>query len=874
MPPASTSLPKPADLRWAGDDDMALRNTVLTSTIAIAVAGAIASPAYAQTARRYDLPAQDLGAALKVFAAVSGQEVVAATAVVAGKQSSPVHGNYRPDQAMAILLAKSGLRAKLIDGAYVIRPIADADASPTVESTEIVVTGTRIRGLAATSPVITLRADTLRDEGNTNLGEAVRRIPQSFGGGQNPGIGNNVPSASGVDVGGGSSINLRGLGSDATLTLLDGRRLAFSASAQSIDVSAIPFGALDRIEIVPDGASAIYGSDAVAGVANIILLRKFSGLEIGARLGAATDGGDFQQQYFSTGGLNWSGGSLVAAYDYGSNTAINAADRSYAAQRRPGLTLFPAMHHHSASIVADQKLTDTLTFSLDALFNIRWSAATFPTVDSGDLSQGRATFSSRDRSFAIAPSLKLALQGDWRLVLSGDLGRERVTYGQIECVVDACGSTGSGIYRNSTESAELGADGPLVHLPGGAAKVAIGLGYRNVGFERFADNGAAVNTRHRQDSYFAYGELALPLIAPSQAIPLVNRLNVTAAVRYERYPGIGGVATPKFGVIYAPSPDFDLKGSWGKSFRAPTLYQQYQPRTVVVFPPRFLGGSGYPATAGALLVIGGNPALKPERATTWSATLAVHPRSLEGARFEVSYFDVSYRDRIVAPISFLSQSLSSPLFASQITPNPSAAAQAAVIASAQTFLNITGVPYDPANVVAIVDNGSVNAGQQKAHGFDFLAEYRSRVGGDGTITASLDVAYLVSSQQLSSSQPTIPLAGRLFSPPHWRGQGNVSWSNGPLTLAATVDYTGGVDDSRTTPFVSINGMTVFGLTARYRTPRGRSALAGLEFSASLQNLFNSKPSPIDTSAPDATPYDSTNYSPVGRMVSLGISKRF
>src|SRR5690606_24972550 len=134
-----------------------------------------------------------------------------------------------------------------------------------------------------------------------------------------------------------SSVNLRGLGSDATLTLLNGRRLAYTAVKQSVDVSAIPIGAIQRIEIVPDGASAIYGSDAVAGVVNVILRRNYDGIETSARLAAATDGGDFQQDYGALAGTTWSNGGVMAAYQYGSNTAIRAEDRSYARSRSPGL---------------------------------------------------------------------------------------------------------------------------------------------------------------------------------------------------------------------------------------------------------------------------------------------------------------------------------------------------------------------------------------------------------------------------------------------------------------------------------------------------------------------------------------------------------
>src|SRR3546814_7244043 len=108
----------------------------------------------------------------------------------------------------------------------------------------------------------------------------------------------------------------------------------------------------------------------------------------------------------------------------------------------------------------------------------------------------------------------------------------------------------------------------------------------------------------------------------------VDRRNVSGAVRYEDYPGIGEVATPKFGLIYAPNTTFEIKASWGTSFRAPSLRQEYQPKGVILFRPGTLGGSGFPAGSAVALVQGGNLDLKPERATNWSATLAIHPPSL------------------------------------------------------------------------------------------------------------------------------------------------------------------------------------------------------------------------------------------------------
>src|SRR3546814_15829449 len=95
---------------------------------------------------------------------------------------------------------------------------------------------------------------------------------------QNPGVALGSGSIANQNINSGSALNLRGLGPDATLTLLNGRRLSYSGFVNAVDVSVVPIAALDRIEVIADGASAIYGSDAVAGVANIITKRDFDGV--------------------------------------------------------------------------------------------------------------------------------------------------------------------------------------------------------------------------------------------------------------------------------------------------------------------------------------------------------------------------------------------------------------------------------------------------------------------------------------------------------------------------------------------------------------------------------------------------------------------
>lgn len=845
--------------------------SISTSTTALILGSTIASATEVER-HSYHLPSQPLAASLRTVAIASGRSIVAPADLVKGKRAPALDGNFTPEDAIAALLAGSGLRQRAVGTGLIIeRETAAQDASAEANGSDIVVTGSRIRGAPVASPVIRLDQKDMRDAGQTSVAEVARNIPQNFGGGQNPGVGANVPSASGINVGSASTINLRGLGSDATLTLLNGHRLAYNGSRQGIDVSAIPLGMVDRIEIVADGASALYGSDAVAGVANIILKRDYDGLETRANIGGSTDGGDFQQQYSAVAGRRWASGGLIAAYEFARNSDILSNDRSYAASR-PGVTIYPALRRHAGALAGHQALTDGLEFTVDALFNKRWSTSGFPLNAAGDLAVSRTEQSSTSRSLAVAPSLKLDL-GAWRLSLSGVYGEEKVQLHSNSFAGSVQTSTAFVCYCNSGHSVELAADGSLFRLPGGPAKLAVGTGYRDNTLDAFRGAGNINNVKRSQDSYYAYGELSLPFVSPEQDIAGINRLNLSGAVRYERYPGIGSVATPKVGLIYAPIADLTVKGSWGRSFRAPTLFQQYQVRSALLYPAASLGGSGNPAGATALLVQGGNAALKPERAQTWTATIEYNPHALPGLRLQLGYFSTRYSNRIVTPISFQAQALSNALYTNQVTLNPGASAVAATIADAAQFFNVSGQAYNPANVVAIIDNSSVNAGRQSIRGLDLLADYRTDLGGNGgRLGVALNATYLESSQQITPGAPVVSKAGTLFNPPHWRGRGSITWNRGGLTLNATASHIGGVDDTRTSPAIPVDGMTTLDLTARYSFSATQGPLHGLEISLSLQNAFGDHPSTIATSVYSDTAYDSTNYSPIGRYVGIGIAK--
>ena len=145
--------------------------------------------------------------------------------------------------------------------------------------------------------------------------------------------GNVVNAAlSGLSTYGQSSVSLRGLGGSRTLVLVDGRRLSVFAGGGggSVNVNAIPLGAIERVEVLQDGASGVYGSDAIGGVINFIMRKTFDGIEIGATSGKPTRGGGADTQKFNiVGGYNTDRFSVVASYAKEKEDQLLGASREF-----------------------------------------------------------------------------------------------------------------------------------------------------------------------------------------------------------------------------------------------------------------------------------------------------------------------------------------------------------------------------------------------------------------------------------------------------------------------------------------------------------------------------------------------------------------
>ncbi len=747
----------------------------------------------------------------------------------------------------------------------------DKSAAPAATNLQTVtVTGTRIRGGSTPSPVITIGSEQIQEEGFTDLGEVIRSVPQNFSGGQNPGVlSGNLAGAGNANqnLTGGSSLNLRGLGADATLTLLNGRRMAYGGFTQAVDISAIPVDAVERIEIVPDGASAIYGSDAVGGVGNVILKRDYDGVTVGTRFGKATQGGLTSREYNITAGTTWRSGGLIATYMDASVDPIYSSQRNYTTQLVDPSTLYPGSDLHSGLLSVHQSLGDSAELHLDALRTTRNQLQMYNY-------RGTSTRATPDTATSlISPSLEFWLPNDWSLSLGTTFGRSEHQEHRLQTVIASGAAIVTDVcFCNDSRSYELGAEGPLFRLSAGDARLAAGIGYRENAF-RDVDHVATANTfRGHEGVRFGYAEFNLPLIGPDQQVRGIQRLDVTAAVRGEDYSTFGRVTTPKVGVLYNPGPDVTLKASWGKSFKAPTLFERNYAQNAYLFFPGIFGGMGYPAGATVLVLDGGNRNLQPERATTRSVSLAFHPEALRELEAELSWFHIDYRDRVIQPIANASQALSNAIYAPFVDASPISQAQADVIASAARFYNFVGAPYDPSKVAAIIYTQYANTARQRIQGVDLSGSYRLALG-QGALTLRGSASWLDSRQQTVPGAPEFALSGTLFNPPKLSSRVGAVWKQGGLSASLFGNYRSGVtnrvDNVRSASF------TTFDAALRYATGRRDDAWSGLEFALSLDNAFDRDPPLYQVTSPlYVAPYDSTNYSAIGRFLSLSVSKHW
>ncbi len=834
------------------------------SALAIVIAFAVSAKSVSAGDRTYSIhiPTENTAAALNDFSRQTNIQILFPYDVAAAHTAPAIAGEFTRAAALAELLKGTGLQIVEVTSAAITLKAEDKSTPQAAASdsaaTQVIVTGTHIRGADPTSPVHTITKSDIEASGYSQIGDLMRSLPENFGGGQNPGVvyasAGNIANQNLTNA---STVNLRGLGSDATLVLVDGHRLNADSTYQGVDISGIPLGAVQRIEVVPDGASALYGSDAVAGVVNIILRKDLNGGEWSARVGDTSQGGGLEQTYSLMDGASTSRGHVLADFEYSRQQPITAGERAFTAGVDPTFSLEDFQERRSLFVNAGYDFSDRLSAGLDVMLDDRRSIATATT--SGQF----YTTPVYTPEYNLAGTLNASLPADWNLKGTVVASGSRNSYWSKDLTDGYFAHTQ---YQNWTQYAEVTADGPLFTLPSGTVKGAIGGGVREEGFQNGYTAGASYY-RPTRDIDYLYGEALVPFVTPSAVRTGLNELELNLSGRVEHYSDIGSSATPKVGLRYVPLPGLTLHSTWGKSFKAPSLLQMHEAIYLLLYPASYVGGTG---SGPVLETYGGNPNLKPERSTSWTIGGDYKLPWAQTSSFGLDYYHIEYIDRVVQPVANFTQGLSNPLYAPFVEYGPSTAELGALVPMG-VFYNETGAAYDPTKVQAILRDQFLNATSQTADGVD-LSYKESFAVGHNTIDAFANATWTRLDQQTISTAPNAELSGTLFNVPKFRARGGATWEGGPFTFTGTVNYVSGQIDTGVNPQVQLASWTTVDANLSYRAGDIAAVAKGLKISLAVQNLFNKNPpwtvSPLTDTQPH---YDSTAYSIVGRFISLTLS---
>ena len=309
----------------------AIHSKSLQTALSVVLLGGVCTvSADASEINEFSISSQSLNSALAQFSSQSGLQLVVNGDAVRALSAPALTGKLSNGAALSKLLSGTGLNYEFRNGdTVVIKVVEDTenDSSGKVEvDEEVVVTGSR---LATDKSKIAGQVQTfdeayIKASGETTLERFLRRLPQNFGG-TSEFAGSNLNGANNFT--GASTVNLRGLGDRATLILVDGHRRGFNGAVGGVtDISGIPLSQVERVEVYLDGASSIYGADAVGGVVNIITKRDYQGAIVGVEYTKPSQGGFDEYKFTFNGGTGWGSGSIHGSYEYYKHSGLLADD--------------------------------------------------------------------------------------------------------------------------------------------------------------------------------------------------------------------------------------------------------------------------------------------------------------------------------------------------------------------------------------------------------------------------------------------------------------------------------------------------------------------------------------------------------------------
>ena len=845
-----------------------------------------------------------------------------------------------------------------------VLPVSDVRAEKSEVMEEVIVTGSHIRRKEQrdlASPVKTVSSQDIDTQGAKDVADIIRNLTINTG---------SELQVSGLfqpQTAGTSNINLRGLGLSSTLVLINGRRQTLSAIAKQDDGasfvdtnSLVPKIMIERIDILKDGAAAIYGTDAVAGVANFITYKDFQGLKIEGDFLTDTDTGGYDEFTFSAvyGGGNDSTNFVVAA-SYFHRNRLDAGDRDWADGTALSSLGQPGAFLTSAGFQADPACGANGTFprfggtfcgmDITPFFDLmpeedRIKLAGNLTHEFDNSTTGYVEFSYNKNdgetrgtpSFPILRNFPVALARDpnnpfnedvtffgrvlgpegeatpltfeyetWRIAAelegnfssgwswevsanysknNSDVGNGDTVISRVEAALAGNGGAGGTDFYSpfgsatnppglidfflqpslqqgtaSLSTVELLTTGDLFEMSAGAVGMAVGFQYRYEDLEVDLDdilNADDFFTLPGGDDFFTNRDVWS--VFTELNVPFHETLEVQLAARYEDYGDGVNTLDPKISALWTPNDYVSVRGSFGTSFRAPSLLQTNgRLGANSVINDSANNQNGLFRTINTL----GNPDLDPEESDTYNFGITFAP--VEGLEVDFDYWRFEYTDLIVKESAqgLVDQAIVD--FNAGLTGTDSLAKVTRVGTTATDFGLITGIRSDFINASSVETDGidinisyslDTNAGRFKfATDWSHVLNYDLRTGAGS--------AEIEGAGSLNGTNFARPV-------PEWRGNISGNWEYNNHTGYVVVRYidsytndSAGGEEIRSHTTVDVR----YTYTFSYLSGDSETRL-----SIGSVNLFDRDPPPVAM----FIGFDVRTHDPRGRTIYVNLSHSF
>ncbi|WP_213941281.1 TonB-dependent receptor [Pseudomonas sp. dw_612] len=862
------------------------------------------------------------------------------------------------------------------DDSSKVVPAAVAPATTQLQRVEV--TGSAIRRVDAETavPITVLRADDLRKQGVSTTAELLQRVT-----GSQSVI--NSSSSVGSGSGGASYADMRGIGANKTLILLNGRRLANNAlsgtntsNGAGVDLNLIPFAAIDRVEVLRDGASALYGTDAIGGVINFITKKTMTDgqLTLGGETPTHSGGGNSKDMSASWGfgDLDNDRFNVLGVFNYNKQENLQAKDRSFATSYRPerGLdqtsgTAFPGNYSqgdnatnplassncNGPNLVSRQgvcrfatssyidlipqtektsffgkatgKLADDHNVNLEYFWarnNNATAVAPAPltgqTLDSSSpyypgngITPGPTDFTldptqpigvnwretaagareSKDQNTAQRFILSFdGLVGGWDYnagasynqnkvissVTSGYVSDSAMTAGLASGLLNPFGPQSSAgqefinqaMYHGPYTSAVgrvIGFDGRVSREIGdwfgaGPSGLALGGEYRKEKFhqdyESFVDD---ISSLGADSAASVSGDRSVKAAYAEINVPVLDSLELSAAVRHDKYSDFGSTTNPKYSFRYQPLKELVVRGAYSEGFRAPSLYELYAPQSLSFTQANYNdpvlctggvlqagGNAGRDCGQQFLAKGGGNQDLAPEKARNVTLGFVYQPVRDLSVGLDFWWIHIS----------------------NQIQPFP----ESTVFDQADTYTDRFVRNADGS--LNYIVTGNANLGIVKTSGIDVSLDYRFPNTPYGQFGLGLQGTYVDRYDfQSTIKGPYTDKVGDFEADgviARWKHALSGTWTLGAARASLVNRFTTGYNDYDRTTYDRVASYSLWDLSAGYTFDKV------LDLDAGVKNVFDRDPPFSNQAYTFQSGYDPRYADPMGRTLFARMTYHF